>query len=62
MIKYNKPIKISTKAGNTIVMPEYDYNNIMNAINHTSNEDFTEEIIRRANGKEEYVNESEVKW
>ena len=62
-IKYNEPIKISTKNGNAVVMSEEDYNNMMETTHFTSIANLKDEIVRRANDNDlEYVNESEVKW
>ena len=32
VIKYNKPVKISTKNGNAVIISEQDYNNIMETL------------------------------
>ena len=36
-IKYNEPIKISTKHGNAVVLSEEDYNNLMATLEIESN-------------------------
>ena len=62
-IKYNEPINISTKIGNAVILSEEDYNSIMETLYIMSVPNLKDEIIKRANDKnEEFVNESEVDW
>ena len=62
-IKYNEPINISTKNGNAVILSEEDYNSIMETLYIMSVPNLKDEIIKRANDKnEEFVNESEVDW
>lgn len=62
-IKYNEPINISTKNGNAIVLSEEDYNSIMETLHIMTVPGLKDEIIKRANDKDdEYVDESEVDW
>ena len=62
-IKYNEPINISTKNGNAIVLSEEDYNSIMETLHIMTVPGLKDEIIKRANEKDdEYVDESEVDW
>lgn len=62
-IKYNEPINISTKNGNAVILSEEDYNSIMETLYIMSVPNLKDEIIKRANDKnEEFVSESEVDW
>ena len=62
-IKYNKPITVSTKNGNAIVLSEEDYNNLMETLYISSIPGLKEEIIDAMNAPlEEFVSEDEVKW
>lgn len=62
-IKYNEPINISTKNGNAVILSEEDYNSIMETLYIMSVPNLKDEIIKRANDKnEEFVDESEVDW
>ena len=62
-IKYNEPINISTKNGNAIVLSEEDYNSLIETIYLSSIPGLKEEIIKRANSKDEdFVSEDEVDW
>jgi len=62
-IKYNEPINITTKNGNAVVISEEDYNSIMETLYITSIPKLKDEIIKRAEDKDEnYIDESEVTW
>ena len=62
-IKYNEPINVSTKNGNAVILSEEDYNSIMETLYIMSVPNLKDEIIKRANDKnEEFVSESEVDW
>ena len=62
-IKYNEPINISTKNGNAVILSEEDYNSIMETLYIMSVPNLKDEIIKRANDKnEEFVIESEADW
>ena len=62
-IKYNEPIKKTTKNGNAIVLSEEDYNSLIETIYLSSIPGLKEEIIKRANSKDkDFVSEDEVDW
>ena len=62
-IKYNEPIKKKKKNGNAVVISEEDYNSIMETLYITSIPKLKDEIIKRAEDKDEnYIDESEVTW
>lgn len=62
-IRYNEPINISTKNGNAVVLSEEDYNSLMETLYIMSVPNLKDEIIERANDKDEnFVNEDEVEW
>ena len=62
-IKYNEPINISTKNGNAVVLSEEDYNSMIETLYISSIPKLKDEIIKRANNKdEEFVDESEANW
>lgn len=62
-IKYNQPLSISTKNGTAVLISEEDYNNMMETLYIESVPGLKEEIIDRANSKdEEFVSEEEVNW
>ena len=62
-IKYNKPINISTKNGNAVVISEKDYNNLIETLYISSVPGLKDEIIKRGNAPDEdFVNEDEVDW
>lgn len=62
-IKYNEPINISTKNGNAVVLSEEDYNSIMETLYISSIPNLKDEIIKRANNKdEEFIDEIEANW
>ena len=62
-IKFNEPINISTKNGNAVVLSEEDYNSLMETLYIMSVPGLKDEILERANSKEEeFVEEEEVDW
>ena len=62
-IKYNEQINKSTKNGNAIVLSEEDYNSLIETIYLSSIPGLKEEIIKRANSKDEdFISEDEVDW
>lgn len=62
-IRYNEPINISTKNGNAVVLSEEDYNSLMETLYIMSVPNLKDEIIERANDKDEnFVNEDVVEW
>lgn len=62
-IKYNKPLNISTKNGNAIVISGEDYNNLIETLYISSIPGLKNEIVKRAAASEsEFVDESEVDW
>lgn len=62
-INYNEPINISTKNGNAVVLSEEDYNSLIETLYITSVPNLKEEILKRANDKEEeFISEDEVEW
>lgn len=62
-IKFNEPINISTKNGNAVVLSEEDYNSLMETLYIMSVPGLKDEILERANSKEEeFVDEEEVDW
>lgn len=62
-IKFNEPINISTKNGNAVVLSEEDYNSLMETLYIMSKPKLKDEIIKRANDKEEeFVSEEDVEW
>ena len=62
-IKFNEPLNISTKQGNAIVLSEEDYNSLMETLYIESIPNLKDEIIERANSKDEdFVKEEEVDW
>lgn len=62
-IKFNEPINISTKNGNAVVLSEEDYNSLRETLYIMSVPGLKDEILERANSKEEeFVDEEEVDW
>ena len=60
-IKYNEPINISSKNGNAILLSEEDYNNIMETLYISSNENLKKDIIDGIKAPiEDCVSEDEV--
>ena len=62
-IKFNEPINISTKNGNAVVLSEEDYNSLMETLYIMSVPGLKDELLERANSKEEeFIDEEEVDW
>lgn len=62
-IKYNKPVNISTKAGNAVVISEEDYNGLMETIYLSSIPQQREKIIEGLRTPlDECLPEDEVEW
>mgnify|MGYP000333746038 FL=1 len=62
-INFNEPINISTKNGNAVVLSEEDYNSLIETLYIMSVPNLKDEIIKRANDKDEnFISEEEVEW
>ena len=62
-INFNEPINISTKNGNAVVLSEEDYNSLIETLYIMSVPNLKDEIINRANDKDEnFISEEEVEW
>ena len=62
-INFNEPINISTKNGNAVVLSEDDYNSLIETLYIMSVPNLKDEIIKRANDKDEnFISEEEVEW
>lgn len=62
-IKYNEPINISTKNGNAVVLPEKDYNDLMETLYISSIPGLKDDIIEGMKEDiEDCVSEDEVNW
>ena len=62
-INFNEPINISNKNGNAVVLSEEDYNSLIETLYIMSVPNLKDEIIKRANDKDEnFISEEEVEW
>jgi PHD/YefM family antitoxin component YafN of YafNO toxin-antitoxin module len=62
-IKYNEPVKISTKDGNAVIISEEDYNGLMETIYLSSIPNMKERIKEGMNTPiSECIPENEVEW
>jgi len=62
-INFNEPINISTKNGNAVVLSEEDYNSLIETLYIMSVPNLKDEIIKRANDKDEnFISEEKVEW
>ena len=62
-IKYNEPLNISTKKGNAVVIPEEDYNNLMETLYISSIPELKDRILKGLKEDiKDCINEEEVNW
>jgi PHD/YefM family antitoxin component YafN of YafNO toxin-antitoxin module len=62
-IKYNEPIFVSTKDGNTVTLSEEDYNGMMETLYLSSIPNMREHIQEGLNAPlEDFVSEDKVQW
>ena len=62
-IKYNKPVKISTKDGNAVIVSEEDYNGLIESLNLCSVPNMCKSIREGLNTPvEDCIPEGEIKW
>ena len=62
-IKFNEPVNVSTKDGNTVIISEEDYNGLMETLYISTIPNMKEKIIEGLNTPiSECVAEDEVEW
>lgn len=62
-IKFNEPVNISTKDGNTVIISKDDYNGLMETLNVTSIPGMKEGIIKGLNTPvSDCLAEDKVEW
>lgn len=62
-VRYNEPVNVSTKEGNAVLISEQDYNNLMETLYLSANQEVRESIIQGLNAPlSECIQEDKVDW